>query len=65
MGRRLSAREAACNPVSSSSTAQRDELSYSDFNSEIRAGNIKDATITGSTNITGNYNHCRERNYAI
>jgi cell division protease FtsH len=45
------------NPVSSSSTAQRDELSYSDFNSQISAGNIKDATITGSTDITGDFNH--------
>src|SRR5579863_8955908 len=43
------------NPINSSSTPQRDELSYSDFYSQISAGNIKDASIIGSTDITGDF----------
>ena len=45
------------NPVNSTSSTQRDELSYSDFNSQISAHNIKDANIIGSTDITGDFNN--------
>ncbi|HZU69100.1 MAG TPA: ATP-dependent zinc metalloprotease FtsH [Ktedonobacteraceae bacterium] len=40
---------------SSSSTPTTDELTYSDFYNQISAGNIKSATIIGSTDITGNF----------
>jgi cell division protease FtsH len=39
----------------SSSTPTTDELTYSDFYSQISAGNIKSATIIGSSDITGNF----------
>ena len=45
------------NPVNSSSSAQRDELSYSDFYNQISLHNIKDASIIGSTDINGDFNH--------
>jgi cell division protease FtsH len=40
---------------SSSSQTQVDQLSYSDFMKEISAGNIKSATIIGSTDISGDF----------
>src|SRR5579875_1810926 len=39
----------------SSSTPTTDELTYSDFYNQIYTGNIKSATIIGSTDITGNF----------
>src|ERR1700694_4381715 len=39
----------------STSQSQVRQLSYSDFMKEINAGNIKSATIIGSTDITGNF----------
>ncbi len=41
------------NNNSNSNIPQRDELNYSDFYNQINAGNIKSATIIGSTDITG------------
>src|SRR5947209_16387365 len=38
---------------SNSSTPQRAELTYSDFYTQINAGNIKTATIIGQTDIQG------------
>jgi len=38
-----------------SNQSQIKELSYSDFYNEIKAGNIKSATIIGSTDISGNF----------
>ncbi len=43
------------NPINSSSSSQRDELSYSDFYNQISSQNIKDANIIGSTDITGDF----------
>jgi cell division protease FtsH len=45
------------NPVNSSSSSQRDELSYSDFYNQINAKNIKDASIIGATDINGDFDH--------
>src|SRR5713226_2232516 len=39
----------------SSNQSQIKQLSYSDFYKEINAGNIKSATIIGSTDISGNF----------
>jgi cell division protease FtsH len=40
---------------SSSSTPQRDQLTYTQFYDQINAGNIKDATFNGQTDITGDF----------
>jgi cell division protease FtsH len=42
------------NASNSSNAPQRVELQYSEFYQQITKGNIKSATITGSTDITGN-----------
>jgi cell division protease FtsH len=38
-------------------TSQRDELSYSAFYDQITSGNIKSATLIGTTDIQGDFNH--------
>ena len=43
--------------ANSANTPQRDELSYSAFYDQINAGNIKDATFIGTTDIQGNFIH--------
>src|SRR5205807_1617478 len=43
------------NSNSSSNTPTKDELAYNDFYTQISAGNIKSATIIGSTDITGTF----------
>jgi len=44
------------NNISSTSTPQRLELSYTDFYSQIQTKNIKTATLIGTTDITGDFN---------
>lgn len=39
----------------SSNAPQRDELTYTQFYEQINAGNIKDATLIGQTDITGDF----------
>jgi cell division protease FtsH len=41
------------NSNTTSSTPSRDEMAYGDFYTEINQGNVKSATIIGSTDITG------------
>ncbi len=41
------------NNANTNSTPARAELNYSDFYHQISSGNIKSATITGTTDITG------------
>jgi len=43
--------------ANSANAPQRDELSYSAFYDQINAGNIKDATFIGTTDIQGNFFH--------
>jgi len=43
--------------ANSANAPQRDELSYSAFYDQINAGNIKDATFIGTTDIQGNFLH--------
>ncbi len=43
--------------ANSANAPQRDELSYSAFYDQINAGNIKDATLIGTTDIQGNFLH--------
>jgi cell division protease FtsH len=43
--------------TNSASSPQRNELSYSAFYDQINAGNIKDATFIGTTDIQGNFVH--------
>ena len=43
--------------TNSASSPQRNELSYSAFYDQINAGNIKDATFIGTTDIQGNFLH--------
>ena len=46
------------NPANSTtSSSNRDELTYSEFYNQINSGNIKDASIVGSTDINGDFNH--------
>jgi len=59
------------NNTNTSSTPTRAELKYSDFYRQISSGNIKTATITGSTDITGalcspvNYNGANLSSYHV
>jgi cell division protease FtsH len=43
--------------ANSANAPQRDELSYSAFYDQINAGNIKDATFIGTTDIQGSFLH--------
>src|SRR5262249_40129077 len=43
--------------TNSASSPQRDELSYSAFYDQINAGNIKNATFIGTTDIQGDFRH--------
>src|SRR5947209_406702 len=43
------------NNSSNNTSTQRKELTYSAFYNEIKAGNIKNATLIGSTDITGQF----------
>jgi cell division protease FtsH len=43
--------------ANSANAPQRDELSYSAFYDQINAGNIKDATLIGTTDIQGSFLH--------
>jgi len=59
------------NNANTNSTPTRAELSYSDFYHQISSGNIKTATITGSTDITGTlcspvvYQSANQTNYHV
>jgi len=59
------------NNANTNSTPARAELNYSDFYHQISSGNIKSATITGTTDITGQlcstvtYNGTKESNYHV
>jgi cell division protease FtsH len=45
------------NPANNSSTTNRDELTYSDYYTQINEGNIKTAVFNGQTDITGQFQH--------
>ncbi len=45
------------NPANNSNTTNRDELTYSDYYTQINEGNIKTAVFNGQTDITGQFQH--------
>ena len=45
------------NPSNNSNTSNRDELSYSEFYTQINDGNIKTAVFNGQTDISGEFQH--------